>query len=392
MRVLTIFIDMIRANRLQTFNAKVKRPTPLDEAFKELGGTVYTNCFTPGPDTPRGMASYYTGLPPYLNGCTTRLKWPEHFLKPELKTVFDLFLEKEYALNVVSSINEQNNGFLPKYIKEMDVNNTDYDLKKYLTDIRLQEKHHLFISLPDYHLAFDDAGYSRNGEKIAYNELCSSFNIIFECFDKDDFDHIFIFSDHGFKFLSEYKLDSSIYMIDEDRTNSIMMHREKEENSLNRNNKLCTLMDLFATYQKILGEEVSHGISLLNKEEPPFIIIEDHISFIPQVNQNIELWALVNKELLYIRNLEKAILIDRQTGKEKEMLVEEYDMQLKENSSFGFYMNEYEKTVLYRKNIVHDKSQYMSGKVRKSRNTFIKYFYIGQDILLHFIYKYKASK
>jgi len=392
MRVLTIFIDMIRANRLQTFNDEVKKSTPLDEAFKELGGTVYTNCFTPGPDTPRGMASYYTGLPPYLNGCTTRLKWPEYFLKPELKTVFDLFLEKEYALNVVSSINEQNNGFLPKYIKNMDVNNTDYNLKKYLMSIKLQEKHHLFISLPDYHLAFDDAGYSKNGEKIAYGEVRTSFDIIFECFDKDDFDHIFIFSDHGFKFLSEYKLDSPMYMINEDRINSIMLHRIKEENGLSRNNKLCTLMDLFATYQKILGKEVSHGIPLLDKEESDFVVIEDHISFAPQVNQNIELWALVSKELLYIRNLEKAILIDRRTGKEEEILVDEYDMLLKEKSSFAFYIDEYEKTVLYRKNIVHDKSQYMSGKVREDRSTFIKYFYIGQDLLLHFLTRIKAGK
>ena len=58
MKVLTVFIDMIRANRLSTFNADVAMDTPLDVAFKNLGGTVYTNCFVPGPDTPRGMSTF----------------------------------------------------------------------------------------------------------------------------------------------------------------------------------------------------------------------------------------------------------------------------------------------------------------------------------------------
>jgi len=387
MRVLTIFIDMIRANRLQTFNEKVKNLTPLDEAFKTLGGTVYTNCFTPGPDTPRGMASYYTGLPPYLNGCTTRLKWPEYFLKPELKTVFDLFLEKEYALNIFSSPNEKKNGFLPKHISQMNIHNNNYDLAAYLANIKLKEDHFVFVSLPDYHWAFDDYGYSTKGEEKAYIETKRSYDVIFEQFNKDDFDHIFIFSDHGFKFLADYKMDDSLYMLDEDRTNSIMIHREKGENQLSKNTKLCSLCDVYASYQEILGDKISHGISLLDSQEHPFVIVEDHISFAPQVNQNIELWGVMKLDTIYIRTLDKALLINRKTSVEEMSIIEENDKILKEYSSFGQYLDEYKKIFLYKKNIVFDKSSFMSGKKREEKSMIFKYYYIGIDMIKKIIKK-----
>ncbi len=165
MRVLTIFIDMIRANRLSTFNNNIKVSTPLDDAFKDLGGTVYTNCFTPGPDTPRGMSTYYTGINPYQNGCNTRLKWPKYFLNKNFKTVFDIFLEKNYEMNIFSAPNERETGFLPSHIDSMDIHNDDYDMNKYLSNIELKDDHFLFLSIPDYHWAFDDFGYSTNGRK-----------------------------------------------------------------------------------------------------------------------------------------------------------------------------------------------------------------------------------
>lgn len=384
MRILTVFIDMIRANRLKRFSSNAQH-TPLDSAFERLGGIAYTNCFTPGPDTPRGIASYYTGLPPYKNGCTTRLRWPEFFLDRSLSTVFDLFLDEGYRLDIFSSPNEKKNGFLPEHIAKMDIHNHDYNLDGYLSKITLEEDHHLFVSLPDYHWAFDDYGYSEMGEQRAYKEVKASFDIIFKHFDKDDFDHIFIFSDHGFKFLAEYKLDPKIYMLNEDRTNIIMLHRQKGEASLRSNEKLCALTDLYGSYEMLLGKDVSRGIALQDEREHEYIAIEDHISFLPQVNQNIELWALVTRDQLYLRTLENAILIDRKTGSQREGTVERYDQLLKESSAFGHYWDEYEKIFLYKQNIVFDKSYYMSGKQRKESPKMIKYYYILFDIIKRYL-------
>jgi len=89
---------MIRPNRLATFNSQIKGDNPLDVSLKELGGTYFKNCFSPGPDTPRGIATFTSGKIPYLNGCDTRVKWPRYFLDGNLKTIYDFFIENNYKM------------------------------------------------------------------------------------------------------------------------------------------------------------------------------------------------------------------------------------------------------------------------------------------------------
>ena len=98
---------MVRANRLSTFNEKANRNAgaQIDEWLKAFGGEIYTNCFSPGPDTARAIATFTTGLPPRLNGCDIRLKWPRFFLKKKLETVFDLFLNADYKLDILLFFN-----------------------------------------------------------------------------------------------------------------------------------------------------------------------------------------------------------------------------------------------------------------------------------------------
>jgi hypothetical protein len=386
MRVLTIFIDMIRANRLSTFNGNIKIDTLLDAAFKELGGTIYNNCFTPGPDTPRGMSSYYTGIAPYKNGCNTRLKWPEYFLDKKLNTVFDLFIDEDYKIDIFSSPKERDTGLFPEHISQMNFHNSDLNLEKYLSNIVLKDKHFVFISIPDYHWAFDDYGYSVDGEKKAYNITKSVWDIVFKNLNKDNFDHIFIFSDHGFKFNAERKFEQKALMLNEDRTNNILIHRVKKQNKLEKNGKLCSLTDLYATYEDILNKDISKGISLFSKKEHDFIVLEDHMNFEPSVNQNIELWAVVTRNSIYIRELDKAILIDRETRNISNGVIEKHDNILKNNSSFFIYIDEYEKIFRYRKNIF-DKSLYMNGKKRITRNKIIKIFYALKDSIKFYLGK-----
>ena len=382
MKVLTIFIDMIRANRLSTFNGNVKKDTPLDIAFKEMGGTTYTNFFSPGPDTPRGMATYYTGVNSYKNGCNTRLKWPQYFLDKELNTIFDLFIEQGFKIDCFASPKERDTGLFPSHINDMNIHNEDYDLDKYLSELQLQNDHFVFLSIPDYHWAFDDFGYSVSGEKNAYKVTKSVFEIVFNNFSKDDFDHIFIFSDHGFKFNVERRSQAKPYMLDEDRTNSIMLHRSKGQEGLVKNDKLCSIADLYPTYEAILGINQTKSFSLLSDNEHKFIVMEDHINFAPSVNQNIELWALVNKDFIYIRELNKVTHIDRKTREVSSIMIKQYDDILKNESSFGSYIDEYEKIFRYRKNMLSVKV-YMNGKPRKKSHKVKKYLNHFKDLLIH---------
>jgi len=373
LKILTIFIDMIRANRLSTFNENIKSDTPLDTAFKELGGTIYTNCFTQGPDTPRGISTFLTGIEPYNNGCNTRLKWPGFFLKKELKTVYDLFLDREYKLDLYSSLNERTIGFFPEHISEMDIFNKDHDLEKYLNNITLEDKHFIFIGIPDYHWAFDDLGYTRQGEKESYKITKDVYDLVFKRFNKDDFDDIFIFSDHGFKFNYEIKKYPREFLLNDDRTNIIMLHRKKGQNELIKNDKLCSIADIYTTYEDILNIQKTNGVSLLSEEEREYVISEDHSDFTPTVNQNTELWSLTTKEHIYIRTLEKAILINRKDKKTENKKFNKYDEILMKDSSFGIYFDEYEKVFKYVNNIKLDKNLYYSNnRARKRKSIYIK--------------------
>ncbi|MFL2578319.1 MAG: hypothetical protein ACJ0QE_06405 [Flavobacteriaceae bacterium] len=380
MKVMTLFIDMIRPNRLSIFNDKIKVDTQLDISFKNLGGTVFNNCYTPGPDSPRGISTFLTGLDPYENGCNTRLKWPQFFLKENQKTVFDIFLEKNYKISSFSSPQERANGLFPDHIASLDIHNKNNDLEDYLSTLELEEDHFLFISIPDFHLAFDDFGYNKKGEKDAYSICQSIYDIVFSKFDKNDFDHVFIFSDHGFKFSLERKLEPLEHLINEDRSNVILIHREKYQDALNNNTKLCSLADFFDTYQDILGIKSKTNKSFLSNYEREYIIIEDHLNFEPMINQNIEIWGVVNKKEFYVRTLNKAFLFKKDTHLKVEGIVDYYEDILLRESSFGVYFDEFKKIFMYKKNILH-KSVYSNGQKRKSRSRLIILFYSLLDYL-----------
>lgn len=367
MKILTLFVDMIRPNRLSIFNNQIKVDTPLDISFKNLGGTIFNNCYTPGPDTPRGMSTFFTGVDPYENGCNTRLKWPQFFLKENQQTIFDIFLENNYKINSFSSPNERANGLFPSQIATLDIHNESFNLEAYLSDIKLEQDHFLFISVPDFHLAFDDFGYNKKGEKDAYNIVQGTFDIVFSKFDKNDFDHIFIFSDHGFKFSLERKLEPIEHLINQDRSNNLLIHRKKYQDTLTYNHKLCSIADFFDTYKDLLGLKVKTSKSFLSKHDRDYVIIEDHISFQPKINQNIEIWGVVTKEEFYVRTLEKATLFIKNKNSKVEGIVDYYEDILKRESSFAIYFDEYNKIFDYKKNILF-KSVYANGQKRKSRS------------------------
>ncbi len=354
---------MIRPNRLSTFNNKIKRDTPFDKSLLKLGGTFYNNCFSEGPDTPRGLATFATGKPPFVNGCNTRLKWPRYFLDKDLRTVYDLFIDKNYKLSFFSNPNERETGMFPERINKMNIHNNDFNLDGYLKNLELSNNHLLFISLPDFHWSFDDHGYTKYGEHKAYFDINKSFDIIFNNFNKDDFDHIFVFSEHGFKFNYEVKQQKKYLLLNEDRTNILMIHRKKGEEKIKYSHQLCSLGQMFYNIDNILNNE-SFEQSVFSKKGKEYIVIEDHLDFTPTVNQSLGLWSIVMQESIYIRDLENGYLIDRDSKKIISKIDEKYDQVLKNESSFSKYYQEHNKINIYREFILKQ-TKYMHGGKRK---------------------------
>jgi len=380
MKILVVFLDMIRPNRLSVFNSKVKSDTQLDLSLKKIGGTYYTNCFTNAPDTPRSMGIFSTGCQPDKNGCNTRLKFPRYFLNDELKTVYDLFIERDYKMTFFSNPNERETGLFPEDVSNLKIHNNNYDLDKYLSDTKLEDNHFVFISLMDFHWAFDDNGYSTDGEKQAYINIQKSYDVIFKNFNKDEFDHIFIFSDHGFKFVYESKTEPKYLQLNEDRTNILMIHRQKGEEKIKLDHRLCSIADIYPTLQDILSEKISDGISFLSENEREYVIVEDHLDFAPSVNQNVEIWAVIRKDTIYIRTLENGYVLDRDNRKIEISIIKENDDILKKNSSFSKYMDEYERIFKIRE-FVTKQTTYMHGGPREKKSKLIKYLYILKDLI-----------
>ena len=398
MKILVIFADMLRANRLSTFNDAVVADSELDVVFNSLGGKAYHNCFSPGPDTARGIASFTTGLAPHQNGCDIRLKWPRYFLKPGLKTVYDLFLENGYKIDMLSDPRERAVGLFPAHISEMDVHGSGkYDIDKYLGDLVFEDKHFVFLSLPQFHWTLDVFGSSTNGEKYAIKDVAHAFRKVFSKLDKDLFDNIFVFSDHGFKFAHEVNLDPEFMLLNEDRTNTVLLHRKKYDLGLTSSKKLCSLTDLYPTFEEILSSD-AQSLSLFNEHNRDHVVIEDHINFLPEVNQNIELWAVVTESKMYIRGLTDARTIDRKTREATEGPNAHFDEVLLEESSYRKYRDEYEKIFVYTVELleaVGDSFEQLYDFRRGKRSSLVTQFFKIKDISMRLfmsLFRAKGAK
>lgn len=394
MKVLVIFADMLRANRLSTFNDAIGVDTPVDKSFKELGGTIYKNCFTPRPDTPGGISSFTTGLPPYLNGCDIRVKWMREFLDPNLKTVYDLFLDKGYKVDFLSDPRERAVGLFPEHISNMEIHNSVYNIDEYLDKLVLEDDHFIFLCTPQFHWTLDAYGASQNGEKHGLDDIAFAFNKIFTKLDKEQFDHTFIFSDHGFKFSHEVKVDPDFMLINEDRTNTVLIHRQKYDDKLVVNDKLCSLTDIYSTFQEILGDK-SYGFSLLQDNERDYVVIEDHIKFLPEVNQNLELWGVVNKASIYIRTLTEAFLIDRKSHNVVSGVIEYFDLILESESSYKKYKTEHERIFVYSSNLqklVGNDYRKLYDFRRNKRSPLISGYFKVKDLIFRLLKDLPHSK
>lgn len=88
MKILLAFFDMIRVDHIQMYNPQAEK-TVFDTMFQKIGGTLFSKCYTPAPDTPRSLACLWSGYVPSNNGCDTRIKWPHFFMKEGISTIFD---------------------------------------------------------------------------------------------------------------------------------------------------------------------------------------------------------------------------------------------------------------------------------------------------------------
>ena len=121
----------------------------------------------------------------------------------------------------------------------------------------------VFISLPDFHWALDDFGYNSYRKKKLTKLLLKFMKLFLNNSIKMILIISLFFSDHGFKFNFERKLENKRLMLNTDRTNTVLIHRSKNQDEIITDQRLCSLSDFMSTYKHILNRKSSYDYSFL---------------------------------------------------------------------------------------------------------------------------------
>jgi len=303
---------MVRPNLLQTFNKSIVEKSGLDEWFEKLGGRSFVNCYTPAPDTPRSLSSLYTGKRPVVNGCETRLQWPYYYLNNNHSTIFDIFSDLDYEMYSIADQSRIDVGMFPRNIsKDIKILNKLEHLNKYKNDILSKKNSFLFVDFPDYHYAVDDYSGLKCSHYHGVKKLKKCFDNLFSIVPDSIFDHIFIFSDHGFKMVGDKNSDDSTLLPFDNRSKIMMFHHKKNDKNIETIENLTSILDLYPTLQEITNSEdcKTDGVSLLSTKEDRVLTVEDHSTFNANLGLYHDLWAVRTKDYFYFESIEKKILL-----------------------------------------------------------------------------------
>ena len=361
MRVLIVFIDMVRVDFLQSYNTQAKE-SKLDQRLKSIGGTLYTNCYSPGPDTPRSMACFQTGLYPYFNGCDTRIKWPKYFVKEGVTSIWDHAVSKGMSVNLCCNKEEVLTGFFT--YQQSGFVNEYYSPKDFFYKGEFSDNTVSFLGIPDMHTAIGDYKASdyafRKGDEIVdlyFKEFLTKEFI-------SRFDYTIIFSDHGFQLEKERNvMKSKLDLLDDSRNKLLVCIHKKGDTGLEKDNRLASMTDLYATLEHIIGcDDYRQGFSLLTIPERRITHVEDHQDFLVYPEIMIKQWRVISNQF-DIRTDAKDTIITK--GKQEDLrIVDEY---LKENSpKYTDYVKQLEIWGYYDTLKSEDGKKYFVGTSRAS--------------------------
>ncbi len=292
MKVLMIFVDMLRAVNQNVCNESAPR-NRLDDALSKVGGIVYSRCYSSSPDTPRGLASIWTGTLPRVNGCDKRTKYPRYFLNENLDTIWKLFKRKHLSLNLFVSKDSLEIGVLPEEILSDANIYDDSNLNRFLDSVQIKDNSVTFLELHDYHAIVDDTEYKLSGLDFIYETVGGEIDLIFDKFGRDNFDIVIIFSDHGCLQEGDEHIMSHRGRI---QTYLQLWIKNAEIDELNRDDRLCSCMDIFPTMAFLLNDFVLNridGLNLLTNAQHSFLVIEDYMDVKVSLSQTPEWWGII---------------------------------------------------------------------------------------------------
>lgn len=306
MKILILFLDMVRTDHLQLY-APDRQETSLDRFLKKLGGTLYNKCYSPAPDTPRSTACLLTGLYPSNNGCDTRIKWPKYFIKDGISTIFDNLYERGFEIDLCHNLNEMETGFI-RVKDETKINYFD-DLDSFFANASCSDNSVSFIGYPDLHTAIFDYHSTELSLKKGWNILQLFFDKYISRDYIDNFDYVFVYSDHGMGLAAEmHNMKTKLELLNDGRSRILTFVHRKGDAGITIDNRLASIVDIYSTIEKLTGGyDMRDGYDLIEEPKRTVVHVEDHEDFIVTPEVMVKQWRVITPNSDVRTNLKETI-------------------------------------------------------------------------------------
>lgn len=362
MKILVLFFDMFKPSIMSNFSKIKKEDTKIDLFLKKFGGTSFINAYSHSCETYKSLACYQTGKIPKFNGVHERLGIVND---DEQITIKKLLNNHNYeSLVIGDQINCEMgvyNSISDNIIKLTEnTNNLSFIIEKVKEKLN-EENIFIFLGMELIHEIRDDfwnPDVSKEVERNLHKFLYTFFSTI----NKDIFDFLIMFSDHGYKNIWKEDLN----LIDYERSQIFLHLRKKSEKYLKNDKNLRSICDIFTTIKNILGDKSIipnlKGKNLLESISHDYISIEDHKKW-DMNKENFfyltypDIWGIKFKSQFYITDLEKEnIILQEEEKKYYYSILEEETLYFKKFKMYKNKIKQYEKNkVLLSKYITSEK-------------------------------------
>lgn len=308
MKILIYFADMLRADLVE------KKSNYLIDHLSEVGGTSYTRCYSPGPDTPRGTSCLFSGQFPINNGVTLRDTWPRFGYSSSNPSIFRKFIDSGYeVVTWLDPADLQRNHSLPPDCDNQATNVHSLSELKNFCSLGYQNSL-VYVQDSGYHDAVDIEYKLSDPHDFGLYKVTEKLKSVLEC---DAFDLIVIFSDHGCKFANE--LSDPFSMVDDNRIRSFLFIHEKGKTpSFKTEQKLTSLADVYPTVLRTAGIPSTglkfDGTDLSENDKDKIIIVEDYSKI--EINSLClpDIFVAITPNISYLRYMGNSFTYHPETG------------------------------------------------------------------------------
>lgn len=352
-----LFLDMFRGSSLSSYNG-CNNDTDFDKFLRDLGGTSFVNTFTPTPDTNRSMSTLFTGVPAFFNGCK---KKGSSLSNLNVDTFFHRLLENGFSINACL-YDEHRKKYLPQDLLDEIFFVEGSTVTDQIEGLKFQDRSITFIDLPDAHCVVNDFIAFPSSERV-YNKLLTTIlNNIHRTLDFDQFEYIFLFSDHGHSSYFDSLQFNKNELLEKRRTQILMHIKYKEDRKFKTNDSLHSIADVFDTMLDIIECENERkskfgNVSFLLNYGREHIVFEEMYGWYIGANQLPEVWACMTPSGFYqVDKLEDDLLFGEYEDA-KNILYLEYPAIVQYISDYNYFSNLTKKSL-------NDRITFSNGSIR----------------------------